>query len=499
MGISRVIFRSDMIHCLICENAPCTAACPHMDPARELRSIWFADENTAAARIPDPVPCADCDAPCEKACIASQGVSIRKLMMKAASLKEPAFLPDPGDDDLLKTDICGIPVRNPFLLSSSVVGSTYDMCARAFEAGWAGAAFKTICLMDIHEASPRFSCIKSDTGSIVAFKNIEQLSDHALVENLDAFRRLKRDYPDHFLLASIMGRNEEEWAYLAEEVEKTGADALELNLSCPNMTKEGTGSDVGQVPELVEKYTRAVKNACSIPVIAKLTPNVTSMSEAALAAYRGGADGIAAINTIKSLMVMDKENFEFSPHVKGKTAVGGLSGETVKPIALRFIAEICEHPEIRNLHISGMGGIETWEDALEFMALGADTVQVTTSVMEYGYRIVEDLCGGLKCFMKLQGIKHVSELTGMSLRMVVDTSEIERDTVIYPKFIHATCIGCERCYVSCRDGGHQAIRPGADRKPILDAKRCVGCHLCVLICPSGSIVSSGIRVKKKCE
>ena len=497
MSISRKIYRTEMIQCLICENAPCTHACPHFDPAKELRAIWFGNEKVASLRLPDPLPCASCDAPCEGSCVRPHEVPIRRLMCRTAELKEENVKLTPEDEALLKTDICGIPVENPFLLSSSVVSSTYDMCARAFEAGWAGAAFKTICLMDIHEASPRFSCIKSDSGTIIGFKNIEQLSDHALVENLDIFRRLKHDYPNKFLLASIMGRDEEEWAWLAHEVEKTGADALELNFSCPNMTEEGTGSDVGQVPELVERYTRAVKNAVSIPVLAKLTPNVNTMVDAAFAAVRAGADGIAAINTIKSLMDMDPDSFEMEPNIRGKTAVGGLSGQAVRPIALRFIYELAQYPELNDLHISGMGGVETWKDALEFIALGADSVQVTTAVMEYGYRIIEDLKDGLIYFMKTKGITDFRTLVSAALNTVVDTEDLERDTMIYPSFNRKTCIGCERCYVSCRDGGHQAITPGADRKPVLDPAKCVGCHLCVLICPTESITSSGVRVKKK--
>ena len=496
MGIRRTIYRSEMIRCLLCENAPCTAACPYMDPARELRAIWFHNESVAAVRIPDPLPCLTCSAPCEKKCVRPHEIAVRDLMKRLSLLKEPLLSDSARMKEVLKTDLCGIPLENPFLLSSSVVSSTYDMCARAFEAGWAGAAFKTICLMDIHEASPRFSCIKSDTGTILGFKNIEQLSDHSLIENLSVFRELKKNYPNKVLLASIMGRDEKEWAYLAEEVEKAGADAVELNFSCPNMAEDGTGSDVGQIPELVEIYTRAAKNACSIPVLAKLTPNVDRMSDAALAAKRGGADGIAAINTIKSLMEMDPDSLVTAPAVHGKSAVGGFSGDAVRPIALRFISEMGANPELADMHISGMGGIETWSDALEFIALGASSLQVTTAVMEYGYRLIDDLCEGLASFIILKDIDNVKALVGAGLRMVVDTNKIERDTVVYPKFVREKCIGCERCYVSCRDGGHQAITPGKDRKPILDPKKCVGCHLCVLICPNGAIVSSHVRMPR---
>jgi dihydropyrimidine dehydrogenase (NAD+) subunit PreA len=185
-----------------------------------------------------------------------------------------------------------------------------------------------------------------------------------------------------------------------------------------------------------------------------------------------------------------------APAVHGKSAVGGFSGVAVRPIALRFISEMGANPELADMHISGMGGIETWSDALEFIALGASSLQVTTAVMEYGYRLIDDLCEGLASFIILKDIDNVKALVGAGLRMVVDTNKIERDTVVYPKFVREKCIGCERCYVSCRDGGHQAITPGKDRKPILDPKKCVGCHLCVLICPNGAIVSSHVRMPR---
>ena len=212
MSMKPIFHRSDMIRCALCGNAPCACACPSFDPSAILRSIWFRNEAPAAAALPDTLPCMTCNAPCEAACVRAGEVPIRKLMIR---LKEEV-LPDnegpiPQDEERLKCDFCGIPMENPFLLSSSVVASTYDMCARAFEAGWAGAAFKTICTFDIHEASPRFSAIRGDSGSIIGFKNIEQLSDHSVKENMEIFRKLKKNYPTKFILASIMGRNEDEW------------------------------------------------------------------------------------------------------------------------------------------------------------------------------------------------------------------------------------------------------------------------------------------------
>lgn len=497
----RKIYRSDMLRCVLCKDAPCTQACGRIDPAALLRNMWFDNEKTAAAHLPADDLCSHCDAPCERACVRPGEVPVRKLLARLREEVLPTLevpSPDaPEDDALLRTELCGIPLENPFLLSSSVVASTYDMCARAFEAGWAGAAFKTICSFEIHEASPRFSAIKGDSGNIIGFKNIEQLSDHSVAENMEIFRRLKEKYPTKFILASIMGQNEQEWEDLARLCAENGADAVELNFSCPNMAEGGLGSDIGQVPELVERFTAAARRGTSIPILAKLTPNVARMSPAAEAALRGGANGIAAINTIKSITGVNPHTYVSAPSVHGMSAVGGYSGAAVRPIALRFIAELGQNPALKDMHLSAMGGVETWRDALDFLLLGADSIQVTTAVMQFGYRIVEDLQSGLKLYLAEKGFQNVREVRGLALDSVSETTDVlERDTVIYPKFHRDRCIGCGRCEISCMDGGHQAIRLNEERKPLLDAKKCVGCHLCILVCPQRAISESRKRVAK---
>ena len=471
------LYRSDMINCALCYDAPCSAACGRLDPAKLLRSVWFDNENTAAGILPDENPCAGCSAPCEEACVRPHQVPIRNLIERLYKEVKPELeIAMPENAERLRTQMCGLPLENPFLLSSSVVASTYDMCARAFEAGWAGAAFKTICSLEIHEASPRYSAISGDNGSIIGFKNVEQLSDHSVEENMEVFRRLKTNYPTKFILASIMGKDDEDWERLARLCEENGADAIELNFSCPNMAEGGLGSDIGQVPELVERFTAAARRGTKIPILAKLTPNVDKMSPAAEAALRGGADGIAAI----------------------MSAVGGYSGNAVKPIALRFIAEMGHNPELKDMHISGMGGIENWSDALEFIMLGAGSIQVTTAVMQYGYRIIDDLKSGLNYYLAAKGLQNIEQIRGVGLEAVSDTTDVlERDTIVYPKFNLSKCIGCGRCAVSCADGGHQAITLTPERKPKMDAGRCVGCHLCILVCPQKAIRSSGRRVSKK--
>lgn len=492
-----IIKRSDMISCTLCSDAPCSNACKKLNPAEALKSIWFDNEDVAALKLPKDNPCKSCDAPCERSCVRAGGVPIKRIMTKLIDEVRPkAEIDIPQNEDRLSCDLCGVLLENPFLLSSSVVASTYDMCARAFEAGWAGACFKTICSLDIHEASPRFSAIKGDNGSIIGFKNVEQLSDHSVAENMEIFRRLKDKYPGKFILASIMGQDEKEWEELSGLCEENGADAIELNFSCPNMQEDGLGSDIGQIPELVEKYTSAAKRGASIPVLAKLTPNVATMSPAAEAAKRGGADGIAAINTIKSVVGVNPHTYVTAPAVRGRSAVGGYSGNAVKPIALRFISELGQNEMLKGLHISGMGGIETWRDALEFILMGAGSIQVTTAVMQYGYRIVDDLKAGLNYYLAQCGIKNVRDIVGAGLSSVSDTTDVlERDTVLFPRFDSSKCIGCGRCYISCQDGGHQAIR-FEDRVPKLDGSKCVGCHLCMLVCPMDAIGKASKRIRR---
>ncbi|MBR5049663.1 MAG: NAD-dependent dihydropyrimidine dehydrogenase subunit PreA [Erysipelotrichaceae bacterium] len=472
--------------CLLCHQAACTRACGKLDPAAILRSLYFDNEAGALRKLNEPLACAECDGRCQSGCPVE--VPVRNIIL---SLKDKSVEPVP-DYDCLRTDFCGFPLINPFLLSSSVVASTYEMCARAFEAGWAGAAFKTVCLMDIKEASPRFSAIRGDNGRIIGFKNIEQLSDHTLEENLAIFRRLKKDYPDRLLLVSFMGRDDEEWAFLAEKLSEAGADALEMNFSCPNMTEENTGSDVGQIPQLVERYTRTVREHTSLPIIAKLTPNVTDIRESAEAAVRGGCDGLAAINTIKSLIEVDIDPTDGIY----RASIGGYSGKAVKPIALRFTAELSQDEKLAGQHITAMGGIESWKDALEFIVLGADSVQVTTAIMQYGYRIIDDLREGLALYLEDHGFQSVRDIENSAIEGIVPTEQLDRSYIIYPRFLRERCVGCQRCYLSCLDGGHQAISI-KEGKPVLDSRKCVGCHLCVLVCPNEAIVSSEVRVPKK--
>ena len=397
----------------------------------------------------------------------------------------------------LSIDFLGVKCENPFFLSSSPVGSNYEMCAKALETGWAGIYYKTIGVFIPDECSPRFDNVKKEGTPWIGFKNMEQISDKPLEVNLGYLKKLKEDYPTKVIVASIMGSNDEEWAYLAKAVTEAGVDLIECNFSCPQMTSSTMGSDVGTKPELVKHYCEIVTANTNIPVIAKMTPNITNMEIPAIAAVEGGATGLAAINTIKSISHIDHELNVGMPVVNGKSSVSGYSGAAVKPIALRFISDMKHDPKLVDIPITGMGGIETWEDALDFILLGCANLQVTTAVMQYGYRIVEDLISGLSFYMETHGIDKLEDLVGKALPSIIGADQLDRSFMIYPEFDEDKCVGCGRCYVSCFDGGHQAIAfNGEDRKPELLEDKCVGCHLCLNVCPVMNCITPGKVVMK---
>lgn len=445
--------------------------------------------------MPAELPCMSCaDKACMEVCLKrkiNRAVPIDAIMQEASAFKMAS------DEDVdLSIRFCNIYCENPFFLSSSVVGSNYEMVAKAFDMGWAGVAFKTVGLFVSNEVSPRFEALPKEAAPFIGFKNIEQISEHTLEENISYLKRLKEEYPSKVIVASIMGTNEQEWTRLAELMTDAGVDIIECNFSCPHMAADGLGSDVGENPELVAAFTQAVRKGTGLPILAKMTPNIGNMEKPAIAAIEAGADGIAAINTIKCILNVNLETFCSGPDVEGKTSVGGYSGKAIKPIALRFIHSLKSCGRLKSVPISGMGGIETWRDAAEFLALGCENIQVTTAVMQYGYRIIEDMTEGMRLYLSSHGYKKVSDLVGKALPQIIPADQLNRESICYPRFDRDKCVGCGRCTLSCYDGGHQALAQKKDSgKPVLNAKKCVGCHLCVTVCPARAILP-GKRVPK---
>jgi dihydropyrimidine dehydrogenase (NAD+) subunit PreA len=487
---------NETARCLLCCNennsAPCTYGCPNgLNPADFIRSLRFGNLggngfNTAA--------CDNCNGECQKSCI-HPDFPIR-IKSVAKELK-----PSVKKDADLSVMFCGVKCGNPFFLSSSVVASNYEMCSNALKMGWGGIVYKTIGMMQLQEVSPRFDAIGKYGVPFTGFRNLEQISDKPLKQDLLTLERLKKDFPDKVIVSSIMGQDVNEWRELARLSEEAGTDIIELNFSCPHMREGHLGSAVGNNPELVKEFTEAAKSGTKLPVLAKMTPNLANIELPAIAAVDGGADGIAAINTVKCLTnILDGDTF-----VNGKTSVSGYSGKAVKPIALRFIHDLKKHDKLADVPLSGMGGIETWEDTAEFLALGCGNLQITTAVMQYGYRIIDDLISGLRNFLSENNMtlapvsKKSRSLIGSALPRLVPASELDRETVVFPVIDKENCIGCGRCYVSCKDGGHQAIEfCTVTRIPKINGEKCVGCHLCKLVCPRNAIHNSKrIPVRKR--
>lgn len=491
-----LLLKESSADCMLCSAKTCSSACDKgVDCGKILYSLRFDNTCGAYAQAKSNTSCLNCESKkCEAACLKGKITGAVKIQDTVSALiqlpEDSSELKDGAleySDISLKTTFCGVEFENPFLLSSSVVASNYDMIAKAFDEGWAGVAFKTIGNFVPEEVSPRFATLQKESDDFVGFKNIEQISDHTLEENIDFIKRLKQNYPTKVIIASIMGRDEQEWEMLAHLMEVAGADIIECNFSCPHMATHGLGSDVGQNPDIVSSYTKAVRRGTTLPVLAKMTPNIGNMEIPAMAAVEAGADGLAAINTIKSVLNVDLGSFISQPQVGNYTSVGGYSGKAVKPIALRFIHDMKKCEKISSVPISGMGGIESWRDAAEFITLGCGTVQVTTSVMQYGYGIIYDMIDGMKRYLAKYGYKSIDEIVGKALPRIVSTDSLDRKTKQYPKFVRERCVGCGRCVTSCYDGGHQALTTGEDGKPRLN-KNCVGCQLCVLVCPAKAIV-----------
>lgn len=396
----------------------------------------------------------------------------------------------------LSANLAGIKSPNPFWLASAPPTNSGDQIMRAFDAGWGGAVWKTLG-EPIVNVSSRYGGLDYGGNRMSGFNNIELITDRPLDVNFKEMAEVKRRYPEHAVISSLMVESKEEWKEIIERSMEAGADGLELNFGCPHgMCERGMGSAVGQEPEVLAEITSWAVEYSKVPVIVKLTPNVSEIVPPGLAAVKGQAHAVSLINTIKSVIGVDIDNFVPLPNVGGKSSNGGYCGPAVKPIAMRMVGDLARHPDFK-LPISGIGGISTWRDAVEFMLMGASNVQVCTAVMHHGFRIVEDMIEGLNNYMDEKGFKTLDDMIGLAARNFVEWGELNLNHQVIADINPDKCIECQVCYIACWDGAHQAIflHEDGNRVPYVKEENCVGCNLCSLVCPVPDCISM-VRVDK---
>ena len=385
----------------------------------------------------------------------------------------------------LSANTAGILSPNPFWLASAPPTNSGPQIMRAFDAGWGGAVWKTLG-QPIQNVSSRFGAISWGGRNGVGFNNIELITDRPLESNFREIAEVKRRFPKHAVIASLMVETREEWREIIQRSEDAGCDGIELNFGCPHgMCERGMGSAVGQEPAVNERITSWAKEFATVPVLVKLTPNVGDIVPHGLAAQRGGADGVSLINTIKSIIGVDLDTMLPRPTVGSLSSNGGYCGVAVRPIALHMVAALARDERF-SIPISGIGGIASWQHAVEFLLLGSSSVQVCTEVMLRGYRIVEDMIEGLEGYMRQHSIETLDGLIGRSVPAYSEWGDLDLNHETVARIDAQKCIGCQVCVTACHDGAHQCIHPSPDRSvrvPVVDESECVGCNLCQIVCP----------------
>lgn len=395
----------------------------------------------------------------------------------------------------LSINFAGIKSPNPFWLASAPPTNSAYQVQKAFDEGWGGAVWKTIGAPVLNVCN-RYGTMDYKGSKIIGLNNVELISDRPLEVNLQEITQTKKLYPNNAVIVSVMVESKKEaWQEICKRVEETGADGIELNFGCPHgMSERGMGSAMGQVPEYTCMVTEWVKEATKLPFIVKLTPNVTDIVQPARAAIRGGAPSLSLINTINSIMGVDLDSFEIKPNVGGKGGHGGYAGPAVRPIALHLLSAVASDEDVQKnrIPISGMGGIETWQDALEFILLGATSVQVCTAVMHWGFRIVEDMIEGLSNWMDDKGFQTLDQIIGKSVPRISNFGDFDLGFQTVARINHDKCIQCNLCYIACNDAAHQCIDLKDLRLhnevnerlwPVVREEDCVGCDLCSRVCP----------------
>ncbi|HEX2629990.1 MAG TPA: NAD-dependent dihydropyrimidine dehydrogenase subunit PreA [Chitinophagaceae bacterium] len=399
----------------------------------------------------------------------------------------------------ISANFLGIKSPNPFWLASAPPTDKQYNVLRAFEAGWGGVVWKTLG-SQVKNVSSRYSAVDYGGQRVMGFNNIELISDRPLDINLKEIKECIRLFPDRAMIVSLMADNDKKsWHELIKKVEDTGAHGLELNFGCPHgMTERGMGATVGQDPEIARMVVEWVMEAATIPVITKLTPNVHSVVPTGKAVVEAGTSALSLINTIQSVTGIDLDTFVPNPNVGGQSAFGGYCGPAVKPIALKFLTTIAQNATTRKVPVSGIGGISTWKDAVEFMLLGSTTVQVCTAAMKHGFRIVEDMCEGLNNWMDEKGFRTIYDFIGKSVPTLTAWEELDINFHIIAKINQDKCIHCGLCYIACEDTSHQSINL-AYGKPYntytVKEEECVGCNLCKLVCPVDNCITMEVHRK----
>ena len=386
----------------------------------------------------------------------------------------------------LATKVLGIDFENPFLLSSAPPTAKIESIDKAFTLGWGGAVLKTITPdnLEMIEASQRYATWKNG-GKVCGFENIELLSHLTVKQWLDGIKFLKQKHPTKVQIASIMAPVvKQEWQNLVRTFNDSEIDAFELNFSCPHgMPEKGIGMAIGTNPEISAMITEWVKEVAQKPVFVKLSPNVTSIAKIAKAVEKAGADGLAAINTVQSLMGIDLDTFEPMPNVNGKSTFGGYSGMSVKPIGLRCVAQIRQNS---NLPILGMGGVSDWHDAAEYMCVGADAVQVCTEVMINGYAVIKAMKQGLLNYLENKGFNSPADLKNRAIANLSAHKDLNKQKQVYPHIDDALCVKCGKCVTICDESEHSALSLINGHVEV-DKNVCVGCSLCSHVCPKSAI------------
>jgi dihydropyrimidine dehydrogenase (NAD+) subunit PreA len=386
----------------------------------------------------------------------------------------------------LSIDCGGIKSPNPFWLASAPPSnSAYQNC-KAFEQGWGGTVWKTIG-EPVMNVCNRYGGLDYNGEKLFGLNNVELISDRPIETNFKEIEETKKLWPDRAVVVSLMVESKKEaWHDIVKRTIDTGADGIELNYGCPHgMSERGMGAAVGQVPEYCKMITEWVSEVSTIPVLVKLTPNVTDIRYPARAAKQANADGLSLINTINSIIGVNLDTLKIQPTIAGKSSHGGFAGPAVKPIALHLLSQVASDREI-NLPISGVGGISTWQDAVEFILLGSTSVQICTAVMHYGFRIIDDLVEGLANWMESKGFSTIDDFKGKAIEQIEDFGNFNLLHKTVARIEQTKCIHCNLCHIACEDGAHQCIDLKAvngHNETVVREEDCVGCCLCSLVCP----------------